>query len=46
MRKYRIDKLGWIENLGAQAVKVKTPSSNCELASFAEARIKKLEQAI
>ena len=43
--KHRIDKLGYIENLVAQAVGVEIPFNNCDLSSFAEARIKKSEQA-
>ena len=40
LKKYRIDKLGDIEKLVAQAVEVEIPFNNCDVFSFAEARIK------
>jgi homocitrate synthase len=44
--KNRIDKLGYIENLAAQAVEVEIPFNSWDVSSFAEARIKlKPEQA-
>lgn len=43
--KYRIDKLGYLENLVAQAVEVEIPFNNCDVSSFAEARIKEPERA-
>lgn len=43
--KYRIDRLGYVEHLVAQAVEVEIPFNNCNLSSFAEARIKKPQQA-
>ena len=43
--KYKVDKLGYIENLVAQAVEVDVPFNNWDWSSFAEARIEKLEQA-
>lgn len=45
MGKYRIDKLGYIEKLVAQAVEVEIPSNDCDVSSVAEARTKKPEQA-
>lgn len=42
--KYKIDKLGHIENLVAQAVDVGIPFDNVDVSSFAEAQIKKPEQ--
>jgi homocitrate synthase len=42
--KYRIDKLGYLENLVAQAVEVEIPFNNCDVFSAAEARIKKHER--
>lgn len=43
--KYRFDKLGYIENLVAQAVKVEIPFNNYDMSSFAEGRVSKPEQA-
>ena len=43
--KYRIDKQGYIENLVAQAVEVEIPFNNFDVSFYAEARIKKPEQA-
>ena len=37
MSKYKIDKLGYIEGLVAQAVKVEIPFNNCDLSCFVEA---------
>lgn len=37
--KYRIDKLGYLEDLVAQAVEVEIPFNNCNVSSFAEARV-------
>lgn len=37
--KYRIDKLGYVENLVAQAVEVEMPFNNCDVSSFAEAQM-------
>lgn len=43
--KYRFDKLGYIENLVAEAVKVEIPFNNYDMSSFADGRVKKPEQA-
>lgn len=45
VKKYRIDKLGYIENLVAQAVEVEIPFNDYDMSSFAEGRVKKPEQA-
>lgn len=42
--KYRIDKLGYIEKLVAQSVKVEIPFNNCNVSAFADARIMKPER--
>lgn len=39
--KYRIDELGYIENLVAQAVEVEIPFSNYDMSSSTESRVKK-----
>lgn len=38
LSKYKIDKLGYIEDLVAQAVGVEIPFNNCDVFSFAEVR--------
>ena len=45
MRNYKIDKLGYIESLVAQAVGVEIPFNNCDVVSFAKNSIKQPEQA-
>ena len=44
LSKYRIDKLGYVEALVAEAVEVEIPFNNCDVSSFAEARIGKPER--
>jgi homocitrate synthase len=41
--KYRIEKLGYVENLVAQAVEVELPFNHWDASFFADARIKKPE---
>ena len=41
--KYRINKLGYIKNIVAQAVKVEIPFNNYDMSSFAKGRVKKTE---
>ena len=43
--KYKIDKLGYIENLVARAVEVEIPFNNLDLSFYAEACIMQPEQA-
>ncbi|KAI9678269.1 MAG: Saccharopine dehydrogenase [Caeruleum heppii] len=43
--KYRIDKLGYLENLVAQAVEVEIPFNNYDRSSFAEKSTKEPERA-
>lgn len=45
MSKYRINKLGYIKNLVAQAIKVEIPFNNYNMFFFAKGQVKKTEQA-
>ena len=44
VNKYRINMLGYMENLVAQAVEVEIPFNNFNVSALADARIKKLER--
>lgn len=44
--KYRINKLGYIKNLVAQAIKVEISFNNYDMSFFAKGRVKKTEQAL